>query len=239
MTAPALQQALKTAFAKREGCAIVLRRDTGATVAAWRPDLCKSWSFAPGSAVKPFVLEALLPLHPPPLPCLRTLTLDGTRLDCTHPPFAAPLRARDALAVSCNSWFARQALRLSPVDLAKSLSMHRMEARTPRDITELQLLALGVGGLRVTTAVLARAYLRLAAKPSGEVLAGLLDAVRSGTAQHAGRDVGGKTGTTREAACFAGFNDAIVVAVALPGGTGGGDAAPVAGEVFRAWRALP
>jgi cell division protein FtsI/penicillin-binding protein 2 len=51
--------------------------------------------------------------------------------------------------------------------------------------------------------------------------------------------VAGKTGTSAGHAWFAGFAPAerpeVVVVVFLESGTGGADAAPVAGTVFRAW----
>ena len=231
-----LQSALRHAFNKREGCAVVLERFDGKLIAAWRPDLAKSWRFAPGSALKPFVLEVLLRHRIETVPCRRTLRIGGLNLNCSHPRIAAPLAAHEALAVSCNSWFAQNAANLHAEELARALESLDGNIRIPRTTEELQLLALGVLGIRVSASGLAKGYLRLSRTSAGPVLKGLREAVERGTGQLAGQDVAGKTGTTRETACFAGFDQSLVVAVALPGGTGGGDAAPVAGEIFKAWR---
>jgi membrane peptidoglycan carboxypeptidase len=90
---------------------------------------------------------------------------------------------------------------------------------------------------------MARAYRRLAldqtnsAPQFAPLYEGLAESVRRGTSIAAGDGVLGKTGTTKDGAWFAGFNNAIVLAVYLFQGTGGSAAAPIAGEVFAAWRA--
>ena len=231
-----LQGALRHAFGRRQGCAAVLDRNDGQVLAVWRPDLAKSWTFAPGSTLKPFVLDALLEHRLRAVPCRRTLRIGGLNLDCAHPPIAAPLDGSEALAVSCNSWFAQNTPELTPEELVRALDGLDASPRLPQSADEQKLLALGVAGLKVSASGLAKAYLRLSRHPSASVLKGLRAAVERGTGQFAGSGVAGKTGTTREAACFAGFDESLVVAVAMPGGTGGGDAAPVAGEVFQAWR---
>src|SRR6202008_2058422 len=58
---------------------------------------------APGSTIKPFVLQATT-LRPERV-CGRTLRLAGRRMDCVHPKLAMPLTAREAIAYSCNYYF--------------------------------------------------------------------------------------------------------------------------------------
>jgi cell division protein FtsI/penicillin-binding protein 2 len=116
-----------------------------------------------------------------------------------------------------------------------------------------RLQALGEDGVSITVAELAAAYRLLALKinrPEMQpILAGLEGAVEFGTAQNAsvkGVKIAGKTGSVLTAAgepiaWFAGFmpsrNPEVVVAVMLPGRSGGADAAPVAGRILAAYRA--
>lgn len=226
---PAVESALRSAFRNRTGCATALDLSTGKPLAHWRPDLVKSWSAAPGSVLKPLVAAIL---HRPEalVPCRQSLSIDGVNCACTHAPQTAPLDLPTALALSCNHWFAAQAATLDPARLARALA--GAEFTPPATTEDIQLLALGARHIRVTPAWLARAFHRLLASPPEPVLDGLRRAVSQGTAVAAKPALGGKTGTSREASWFAGFNQKLLLVVALPGGTGGGDAAPIAGEIF-------
>ncbi|MCL4796637.1 MAG: hypothetical protein KJZ84_18880 [Bryobacteraceae bacterium] len=224
------EAALRAAFRGLPGCATALDLATGKPLAHWRPDLVKSWAAAPGSVLKPLVLATLDPLDAA-LPCARRLLINGVRLDCTHTPQTAPLNAAEALALSCNSWFAQRAALLDPRKLTAALAGAEFSApATPED---LQLLALGARGIRVTPAWLARAYLRLLHSATEPIRAGLALAVAEGTAHAARPALGGKTGTSREASWFAGFDRRMLLVVALPGGAGGADAAPLAAKIFE------
>ncbi len=192
---------------------------------------------APGSTIKPFVLQAVA--SPPERICGRTLRLSGRRMDCMHPRFAAPLSAREAVAYSCNFYFAHL---VQPVDAGKLSEVLRgfgfLLARNPVSLEDLQLLALGEFGVTATPMDLARAYAKLA--PLG--VPGLREAVEAGTAQLAVVDnlaVAGKTGTTRGHSWFAGYAPAdkprVVVVVLTKEGTGGGSAAPEAAKVLKRW----
>jgi cell division protein FtsI/penicillin-binding protein 2 len=127
--------------------------------------------------------------------------------------------------------------------------------RSPASRDALQLMAVGEDSLQVTPLGLAATYQKLALRVRrGEfaldpVVDGLIAAVRAGTAQLAQSEamtVAGKTGTSpssdrlRTHAWFAGFAPAdrpeIAVLVFLEEGTGGSDAAPVAGKIFEAYR---
>jgi cell division protein FtsI/penicillin-binding protein 2 len=103
----------------------------------------------------------------------------------------------------------------------------------------------------VTALELAMAYRRMAMLAGEEtfapVLAGLEDAVQFGTGQAAqihGRSIAGKTGTVQTApgehiAWFAGFAPSrvpeVVVTVLVPGRSGAGSAAPLAGRILEAY----
>lgn len=237
-----LQDAVTRAMKGRDGALAVLSIPDGALLARHRPDLLKSVSAPPGSAVKPFTLRAFLRGGVSSAICRRTLSINGQRLDCSHPPVSEPLTAADALALSCNSWFAAMAAKLLPELLWRELNAAGFTAGIARTRDSLILQALGIEGVVCSPLSLARAYRRLALDraKSGPQFAplyqGLAESVQRGTSIAAGPGILGKTGTTKEGAWFAGFNNTIVLAVYLFQGTGGADATPIAGEVFAAWR---
>ncbi len=212
----------QAAHAEPEARIVVLDLGTGRLVAAHRLDETARTLAAPGSTLKPLVLYSLMAAgrwkperH---VSCSRHLTIDGHRLDCTHPP-APPFDAREALTWSCNSYFAEVARTLRPGELGQLLrptglldvtGLAREEAtaefREPHTVDNAQLALLGVEGVRVTPLELAAAYrwlaLALAAHSGTEasqvVRAGLQDSASFGMAGHAslgGVPVLGKTGT--------------------------------------------
>lgn len=194
---------------------------------------------APGSTLKPFVLEAAKGLPPLERVCGRSLRLGTRRMDCSHPRLALPIGPREALAYSCNSYFASLGQRIEPARLASTLRQFGfVVTRVPESEAERQLMALGEFGVTASPLDLARAYAKLAAAG----VPGLSEAVEVGTGQLAAVDgvaVAGKTGTTRGHAWFAGYAPAgrpgVVVVVLTREGTGGASAAPVAAEVLKRW----
>ncbi len=238
-----LQDAVTRAFKARDGSAAVLRIPDGALLARHRPDWMKTGQSPPGSAIKPFTLKALLRGGVESAICRRRLTVAGQRLDCSHPVTSEPLSATEALALSCNCWFAAMAAHLTPDVLRRELQASGFTAGFAGTRDALVLQALGIDGVKCTPLALARAYRRLAIERStaqpqfAPIYAGLDESVKRGTSVAAGEGVSGKTGTTKEGAWFAGFNRDIALAVFCFQGTGGAGAAPIAGEVFAAWRA--
>jgi penicillin-binding protein 2 len=105
------------------------------------------------------------------LVCRRLLTIAGRRMDCTHSPAVTNLDASDAIAYSCNSYFAQVAIRLRPSELAAGFARAGFTARTglaeneavgrviaAADEPHLQLQALGDWGIEVTPLELLAAY---------------------------------------------------------------------------------
>jgi cell division protein FtsI/penicillin-binding protein 2 len=169
-----------------------------------------------------------------------------------------------ALAYSCNHFFTAMSTRLPLDALTREFSRVGMNSVTAKWQTELpgvvdqphskqalQLMSVGEEGIKVTPLGLAEAYrslarpLRNAQTTTPElrlVLKGLQAVVKSGTGQAASSksvQVAGKTGTFGGHAWFAGFAPAespeMVVVVFLERGTGGADAAPIAGRIFDAY----
>ena len=235
LTNERLQRAVDGALEGRAGIVVVARVSSGEILAAHALDLAAQRLERPGSTVKPFVLMALLETGKlranERLLCRRPLWIGGVRMDCSHPASVADLDAEEAVAYSCNSYFAEAAARLSggelvqglrragldaPSGLAKDEAIGRIEM--PRDRAMLQLEALGDRGIEVTPLELLAAYRKLALeKRSGNVaeidastFAGLEQSVAYGMAHAAdveGMKIAGKTGTasSRESARTHGF----------------------------------
>ncbi len=186
---------------------------------------------APGSTLKPLLLYQLLSTsrwNPDRrIACDRNLVVAGHRLACTHPP-SLPFNAREALAWSCNTYFAQVARTLGPGELGRllrptgllsvtglpaknALAEAAAEFQEPANPDSQQLTLLGVNGIRVTPFELAAAYrwlaLQIASAPGSTasqiVGAGLADSASFGMARSAGANgasVAGKTGTAEGAA---------------------------------------
>ncbi len=177
----------------------------------------------PGSTLKPFFLAYALQ-HGLVQPetrflCRRTLRISNHSLDCIHPLAGSTFDAEQALAYSCNSYFATLAQRLSPQDVRDALAPYHLGApthlfpdetsatlRDPRTPDDIALYVLGVEGVEITPAQLAAAYrqlaLQLTAAPVNSPLAsisrGLEDSVSYGMSHNAavpGLRIAGKTGT--------------------------------------------
>ena len=246
------------------GTALLVDVRTRALVAVHSAELAGGLLVPPGSAIKPFALEALLRSgklrEGETFPCPGSLSIGGRAFNCSHPAMAAPMDVKTALAYSCNCFVAHFAARFAPGELAAALvrcglssrsgwfgdreGSGQVERAASRDGQQLQ--AIGEGGVLVTAAEMALAYRRLAVSAPDAIRNGLEGAVRFGTAQRAqaaGASVAGKTGSVRAQdgamfVWFCGFAPSrpaqVVVTVMLEGRSGGADAAPVAAKILEA-----
>jgi len=205
---------------------LILDIGSGNLLAARHLDEAARTLAAPGSTLKPLVLYRLVaggrwdPARR--VTCSRKLRVGGRSLDCSHPA-ANPMDAQEALAWSCNSYFAAVAGTLAPGELRSLLAptgllaqtgltreAHDGEAtaefREPQTADQTKLALLGVEGIRVTPLELASAYRWLAmqlAAHAGNAAAevvrlGLKDSASVGMAGAAalgGVPIAGKTGT--------------------------------------------
>src|SRR5205823_4725843 len=107
------------------GTAIVLDLRTNNILAGYELDIAARRLATPGSTVKSFVLLKLLETGKTKpserYVCPRRVRIAGRRLDCTHPDLPDPIDPSDALAWSCNAYFAMAAKRLTPTELADAL----------------------------------------------------------------------------------------------------------------------
>lgn len=206
----------------KSGAAAVLDVASGKLLASWNLKLAAQRLAAPGSTVKPFVLDELLragKIRPEQrLVCRRPLYISGRRMDCSHSPAITDLDASDAIAYSCNSYFASVATQLTPQELADVYRRAGFVSPTrlaPSEVAgrimpaastgELQLQALGDWGVEITPLELLWAYRNLALQKrdgqvgvSAPVFNGLEHSVQYGMAhpaQPTGITAAGKTGT--------------------------------------------
>ena len=201
---------------------VVLAIASGHLLAAVHLNQAARTLAAPGSTFKPLALYSLVasgrwdPSRR--IACARSLRIAGRSLNCSHPP-AEPMNARQALAWSCNTYFATVARSLQPGELRRLLAPTGLlgqtgfapeeasaEFRDPETPDESSLTLLGVEGIRVTPLELVTAYRWLALQlathpnsPAAEVVsAGLADSATfgiAGAASRGGVAVAGKTGT--------------------------------------------
>ena len=218
----ALERLIARQMAGKSGVVLALDVSSRKVLAQFNMKMAAERVTAPGSVVKPFVLLELLQsgkVDPEQrLVCRRALTIAGRRMDCTHSPAVTNLDAADAIAYSCNTYFAQVATKLSPSDLAGTLERAGLTARTglvhdeavgrvnvAADEAHLQLQALGYWGVEATPLELLAAYHSLALHllkndlpAAAPVFMGLERAVHYGMAHEAeptGITAGGKTGT--------------------------------------------
>jgi len=218
-----LQTAIQHAMKGRPGSVVVLNVASGKILAAWNLNAAAQRVEPPGSTVKPFVLLELLEsgkIKPEQrLVCHRPLYVGGRRMDCSHPAAITALDAPDAIAYSCNSYFASVATQLTRTELVQAFQRVGFTATTglaapeatgrlmsPRDQGQVQLQALGEWGVEVTPLELLAAYRNLALKKlrspdlgnAAPVFDGMERAVKYGIAYGAQPEsitAAGKTGT--------------------------------------------
>jgi stage II sporulation protein D len=242
------QGALSSALRGTPAVGVVVDVKTGRLVATVND---AHQSAAPGSILKPLFLAAALEQHEV-LPqttvfCRRNLRIvDGVqdyKLPCTHPQSDVAFNAQEALAYSCNQYFAALADRIPTPQLAGILHHYGLPpAASPLTREQKQLLVLGVTGIAVSPAQMAAVYrklfLELEVAQGNAVGQGLKDSVRFGMAHNAavpGAEVEGKTGTTTSGGWFAGRaplgREHVIIVIYLPRGNGA-DAARLAQHFF-------
>ena len=220
--AQTLQRALTLAMRGHSGAAVVLSVDKRELLATYDPQAVANRVALPGSAIKPFVLLAMLRsgaiTTDTQLVCRRQVRVGGHDLDCRHVRTVEAMNAERALAYSCNSYFTEMASRLTDVQLTQAFReagfgspthlVRSEDSGNVRRVTthaELQLSAVGEDGIYVTPLQMAAAYRVLAREARSNdpavqtVLAGMRGAVDYGTAQGAQAptmQIAGKTGTS-------------------------------------------
>jgi cell division protein FtsI/penicillin-binding protein 2 len=216
-----LRAAVERAMNGQAGAVVLSDVISGEIVASRGMELAAHRLARPGSTVKPFVLMALLESGKidasERLLCRRPLRIGRVRMDCAHPISIVDLNAEEAIAYSCNSYFAEAATRLSEAELVQSLRKAGLDSPSglvkeeaagriemPRGREMLQLEALGDRGIEVTALELLEAYRKLALRkrdgfgPTGGASTAPTDASSMG----------------KDAAVFAGLEESVAYGMA-------------------------
>ena len=134
----ALQRAAAAALGSREGTIIVTDAQTGRVRAAVNPRVAEASAFPPGSAIKPFTLLTALRARvinaDARLSCRKHYTRHGADFTCSHPVYVPPLNPAQALAHSCNYYFARLAERLPPEEFKHTLAAYKFGSHAAAEI---------------------------------------------------------------------------------------------------------
>lgn len=212
----------QSVMSSRDARIIIIDRESGRLVASHQLDAASHTLAAPGSVLKPLLLYRSIETgqwNPSNrVACSRRLVVGSHELACSHPE-APPFDASEALAWSCNTYFAAMARALRPGQMKNLLEPTRLldstglatgeaiaEFREPSSLEERQLAVLGVTNIRITPLELALSYRWLAnevtkhpeSAAAQTVAAGLRDSTDFGIASWAradGASIAGKTGT--------------------------------------------
>ncbi|MDQ3258603.1 MAG: SpoIID/LytB domain-containing protein [Acidobacteriota bacterium] len=129
-----LQRAAATALDGRDGTIIVIDPQTGRVRAAVNAQLAFGEAFPPGSTIKPFTMLAALRDQiidsDSSVLCREPYERAGFRIRCSHTPLKPPFNPTEALAHSCNYFFARIGERLDAGSFDTTLSDYGFGART-------------------------------------------------------------------------------------------------------------
>src|SRR5262245_59959873 len=113
----ALQKVAEESLGEREGAVIVVDPQSGRLRAVVNPRLAFEQTFPPGSAIKPFTALAALRAGLIDLEfahrCRKRYARGDFEIVCSHPASNFPFGLSQALAYSCNDFFARLSERLS------------------------------------------------------------------------------------------------------------------------------
>ena len=227
-----LQAVAETALAGREGAVVVLDPQTGRLRAVVNSDLAFKSAFPPGSAIKPFTalaaLRAGVLTENTRIRCPGKYKRNDVVDACVHPPKLPAFNAAEAVAYSCNYFFATTGEHLDEEKFANMLGDFGFVAARGRwqpqsavgegpflQVTPVQMAtayaALFNGGALLTPNYdgvrKVRAQLRIDDKERALLLEGMRGAVSFGTAAKADLDslpvyVIGKTGTSTQLGGF-------------------------------------
>jgi stage II sporulation protein D len=129
-----LQQVATEALGEREGTVLVVDPQTGRLRAVVNPRLAFEQAYPPGSAIKPFTalaaLRARLLEVETRRQCQTRYAREGFEIICSHPRSNVPFNLSQALAYSCNDYFAHVGERLSEGTFNATLSGFGFGERT-------------------------------------------------------------------------------------------------------------
>lgn len=137
----ALQKAATEALAGREGTVLVIDPHTGRLRAVVNPRVAFEQAYPPGSAIKPFTALAALRAgnldRSSSRQCQTTYARAGFEIVCAHPRSKTPFNLPQALAYSCNDYFAHLGERLNAANFNATLASFGFGERTGVNAAEL------------------------------------------------------------------------------------------------------
>jgi stage II sporulation protein D len=129
-----LQRAAQSALGGRDGVVLVMDARTGRVRAAVNQRAAFEEATPPGSAVKPFTMLAALRAgsldEATRVTCRRRYKQDDFKINCAHPRYESAFGPAQALANSCNYFFAQTALALDSDAYTRTLTSFGFGART-------------------------------------------------------------------------------------------------------------
>ncbi len=136
----ALQRVATEALGERDGAVIVIDPQNGRLRAVVNPRLAFEQAFPPGSAIKPFTalaaMRAGLIDREDRHQCRTRYARDDFEIVCSHPRSNSPFNLAQALAYSCNDYFARVGERLSEGAFNSTLSSFGFGEKTGINASE-------------------------------------------------------------------------------------------------------
>lgn len=152
-----LEQVAVTSLGDREGAVIVMDPATGRIRTVVNPVLAFEQAYPPGSAIKPFTALAALKSglinEESTWLCRGRYNQGGFEIMCSHPKSEMPFHLPEALAHSCNYWFAIMASRLSEGVFNSTLASFGFGLRTGVNTSNESTGRLPGGDLRVENAL--------------------------------------------------------------------------------------
>ncbi len=121
-----LQEVAESALGDREGAIVIIDVQTGRVRSVVNPHLAFQEAFPPGSTIKPFT--ALAALRSGVIDensrtlCRERYSHEDLHTVCSHKPHLQPLNPAEAIAYSCNYYFASVGERLKEQDLIETLA---------------------------------------------------------------------------------------------------------------------
>ena len=157
-----LQATAESALGQREGAIVILDAQTGRVRAVVNEKLAFENAEPPGSTIKPFTALAALQTgvitHDTRIRCRQKSKREDVVDTCSHPPNLAPLTPAEALAHSCNYYFASVGERLDEERFSSLLTEFGLGQMLARGRWQPES-AVGEGAfLQVTPIQLAKAY---------------------------------------------------------------------------------
>ncbi len=129
-----LQRAAQSALGGRDGLVLVMDAQTGRVRAAVNQRAAFEEATPPGSSIKPFTMLAALRAgsldEATRIVCRGRYKQDDFKINCAHPRYATAFGPAQALANSCNYFFAHTALALDPDAYMRTLVSFGFGART-------------------------------------------------------------------------------------------------------------